>query len=238
MNGWLSGVIQGAPLLTALAALLALHAWKANILGARTVDLAEQCLTLCWKIEEEIEIARRPVREGFLLPRRYQNDTSENIERHATCYKFSDEKLYSILSITEEFSKTFRLMEFYSGRRFLPTKKMMKSFSFSLPKEIESIVGSLRVALWKAGAEIHPDPADAHDFFRYRGDWRDVFVGYSNDHGEDEFTTRIREARQFLERRLRPLLRRRSLLERYIDFSWDFFEDRYHAKKRKKKKAP
>lgn len=213
---------------SSIVSILALRAWRTNILGKRQIDLAEECLLLCWQIDESIRNAR--LRHYFAKPR--ENDSEDITQTRNKAIKETDQDLCTIYGPIEDFRAKFKLAEYYIGYFFIRTEYMKKRFSLDLPDEYKNIVTELRISLGKISKKSYP-PLSKPFLSRsetFTADYHDAFFGVCSDWLEDEYTVRLRTAKLSLERRLRPLIRPRGLWVRYIDMVGDRAIDRFQSR--------
>lgn len=232
LAAWITGGLQASSAITAIiAAWIALNSWRRHALGNRQVALAEECLQAVWNVDEKISDARLLLPPGDIDNNR--SDTTARdyyVQRHRRALDAMRECYKAVKAL----KKLFMLSELYLGEfpriEFQGTIREFQKAPYSIQREYEEIVGQLLVALMEVSPETIGVAAlsekETDDFTKSAN----LFFGFTYEYETDEYSARLKLARQTFERHILNVLRRRSFRERVVGRLDHWVSDRYWRK--------
>jgi hypothetical protein len=228
----ISGSVQiVTSLLTMTVALLALNSWRRNALGARQIELAEQCLQAVWELDEEIAATRR-----LLFPGDFERIKAEPefLKRHTESYQRAYVAMRECLLKATALKKQLMLAEIYLGElprtKFRGTTRFFNKMPYTIQDEYEEVLSQLLLALNRTSPAVIEQGGQSTTVKEEFDKSANLFYGFMHEYEEDEFSIRLRLTRTTFERHIRTVLRRRTISDRILDRITDSITDRLRRK--------
>lgn len=228
---FISGSIQALSASAAIfAAWVAFRSWRRQTLGNRQLALAEECLLLIWKIDASIKDARQTL---FPVDLQAYSSNSRYKDIYEAQHKAAYEKIRGCLGMVNDLKHALLIAEIYMGElprvKFNGETRFFK-MGYKIDMEYDELIGGfplfLRDVAPEAAANSGMDEKARDKIIKSA----DLYYGFAYEYEEDEYSVRLRLARQTFERYAKKFLRQRSFLGRAGGKIDDLISDTLHRK--------
>lgn len=227
------GVQLTTGLLTLLVALLALNSWRRNALGARQIQLAEECLQSVWKLDAEIKAARMLLFPGSLKEIKCSDNQLIKENYNKNHYNASI-AMHSCIKNLKDLNHQLMLAEFYLGS--LPKIKIPHAARFfgkmpySLYQEYDEVIPSLLVCLMRTSPETIDSVEVTQESIDEFDKSANLFYGFMYEYEEDDYSVRLKVSRIAFERHIKRILKRQGLFDRILEKVSHLIEDNINSR--------
>lgn len=228
---FISGGIQlTTGLLTLVVAVSALNSWRRNALGARQIQLAEECLQSVWKLDAKIKSARSALAPGNIEELK-NSDNPKIRENYNVKYRRALFEINDCRASLKNLNQQLMLAEFYLGdlpkTRLLHTARFFEKIPYSLYQEYDEIIPGLLICLEDISIDKIDNVELTQKYIKNFNKQANIFYGFLYEYEGDDYSVRLRISRVVFERHIKRVLKRQGLFDRLLEKVIYSAEDNY-----------